>query len=137
MSRYDIKGKAVLKTNDKYYLTDHSLQYALQDFRVDNISKILENIVYCELVRRGYNVYIGKFENLEIDFVAEKLNGSKIYVQVCYELVSKGTYEREFGNLKLIKDAYPKYVISLDRFPNRNDEGVIGMGFVEFLTSNI
>jgi predicted AAA+ superfamily ATPase len=130
--RYDVKGKRLLETNDKYYLTDHSLQYVIRDYRSDKIHAVLENIVYMELIRRGYNVYVGKFDTREIDFVAEK-NKERIYIQVCLEFTTKETYTREFAPLKEIKDNYPKYVVSLDRFADRNDEGVIGLSLKDFL----
>ena len=132
--RYDVKGKKLLETNDKYFLTDHSLQYVVRDFRMDNIDGILENIVFNELVRRGYTVNVGKIDTREIDFVASKPNGEKIYIQVTYEF-TKGVYEREFGPLKEIKDNHPKYVVSQDEFVVRNDEGVIGILLKDFLLS--
>ena len=131
--RYDVKGKRLLETNDKYYLTDHSLQYVMRDFRADNIQGILENIVYMELVRRGYNVSVGKFDTKEIDFVAEKVGGQKIYVQVCLEIPTDEVYKREFTPLKEIKDSFPKYVVSMDRYAERNDDGVIGIHLRDFL----
>jgi len=131
--RYDVKGKRLLETNDKYYLADHSLQYVVRDFRADKIQGILENIVYMELVRRGYNVYVGKLDTREIDFVAEKTNGQKIYVQVCLEFSTEEVYKREFTPLKEIKDNFQKYVVSMDRFPDRNDEGIIGIHLKDFL----
>ena len=130
--RYDVKGKKLLETNDKYYLTDHSQQYVVRDYRIDNIDGILENIVFCELVRRGYSVYVGKIDSREIDFVAEKPNGEKMYVQVTYEF-TKGVYEREFSPLKEIKDNHPKFVVSPDKFVERNDDGVIGILLKDFL----
>ena len=130
--RYDVKGKMLLETNDKYYLTDHSQQYVIRDFRPDNIAGILENIVYMELVRRGYSVYVGKFDKREVDFVAEKIGGAKIYVQVCYQF-TEGVYAREFSPLKEIRDNYPKYVVSIDRFAERNDAGIIGIHLKDFL----
>jgi len=131
--RYDVKGKRLLETNDKYYLSDHSLQYALRGFRADNIQGILENIVYVELVRRGFNVSVGKFDSREIDFVAERTDGQRIYVQVCLEFSSKEVYDREFAPLKEIKDNFPKYVVSMDRYAERSDEGVIGIHLRDFL----
>ena len=131
--RYDVKGKKLLETNDKYYLSDHSQQYAVRSYREDKIQGILENIIYNELTRRRYNVYVGKFDTREIDFVAEKLNGEKIYVQVCLEFTNEEVYKREFGPLKETRDNFPKYVVSLDRFANRNDDGVIGINLKDFL----
>ncbi|MCL2148285.1 MAG: ATP-binding protein [Methanomassiliicoccaceae archaeon] len=131
--RYDVKGKRLLETNDKYYLADHSLQYAVRGFRADNVQGILENIVYMELVRRGYNVYVGKLGTKEVDFVAEKADGRRVYVQVCLELSTNDVYKREFGPLKEIDDSFPKYVVSMDRYAERNDEGVVGIHLKDFL----
>ncbi|MDR0508321.1 MAG: ATP-binding protein, partial [Candidatus Methanoplasma sp.] len=134
VSRYDIKGKRLLESNDKYYLADHSLQYVVRDFRRTNLPGILENIVYNELIRRDYKVYVGKIGTKEIDFVAEKANGSeKVYVQVCTELGSKETLEREFSPLMQIDDHYPKYVVTLDRYWEENKNGVRGIHLKEFL----
>lgn len=131
--RYDVKGKRLLKTNDKYYLTDHSLQYAVRGFRADKIQGILENIVYVELKRRGYSVYVGKFDNREIDFVAELTDGRRVYVQVCLEFSTDDVYGREFTPLKEIKDNFPKYVVSMDRYADRSDGGVLGIHLRDFL----
>jgi predicted AAA+ superfamily ATPase len=93
--RYDVKGKRLLETTEKYYLADHSLQYAVRDMRQENIAGILENIVFMELMRRGYRVYVGKQDTKEIDFVAEKINGiGKLYVQVCFSFTSPEFKER-------------------------------------------
>jgi len=132
VSRYDIKGKRIFETNDKYYLADHSLAYAFKEVTKVNKGAILENIVYNELASRGYNVYVGKLDSKEVDFVAER-NGEKIYIQVCLEFVTEETYQREFSPLKEIKDNSPKYVVSLDNFANRNDEGIIGISLKDFL----
>ncbi|WP_158386722.1 ATP-binding protein [Candidatus Methanoplasma termitum] len=134
--RYDVKGKRLLETNDKYYLADHSLQYAIRGLRADNIQGILENIVYIELVRRGFNVSVGKFDTKEIDFVAERTDGQRIYIQVCLEFSTKEVYDREFAPLKEIRDNFPKYVVSLDRFAERSDEGVIGIHLRDFLLND-
>ena len=137
VQRYNLKGKRLLETNDKYYLSDHSLQYAVRDFRADKIQGILENIVYMELVRRGYNVYVGKFDTREIDFVAEKTDGQGIYVQVCLEFSTDEVYKREFGPLKEIKDNFPKYVVSMDRYAEHNDGGVVGIHLRDFLLNDL
>jgi predicted AAA+ superfamily ATPase len=131
--RYDVKGKRLLETNDKYYLTDHSLQYTIRDLRADRIQGILENIVYVELVRRGYKVYVGKFDVREVDFVAERTDGHRIYVQVCLEFSTDEVFNREFAPLKEIKDNFPKYVVSMDRYAERNVEGIIGIHLKDFL----
>lgn len=109
--RYDLQGKSVLKTQEKFYLADQSLKYCIMGFNPKSIASMLENIVYFELKRRGYEVYIGKLGTKEIDFVAIKRD-ERIYVQVCRTLPENS--DREIGNLLAIKDQYPKYVVTLD-----------------------
>jgi len=134
VSRYDIKGKKLLESNEKYYLADHSLQYAVRDMKRTNLPGILENIVCNELIRRGYKVYTGRIGVKEIDFVAEKINGSeKIYVQVCTEYGTQETTDREFSPLVELKDHYPKYVVTLDKYWEENREGVRGIHLKDFL----
>jgi len=139
VSRYDIKGKELLKSNDKYYLADHSLQYTIGGFKRTNLPGILENIVYNELIRRGYKVYVGKMgkdDNREIDFVAEKLS-EKIYVQVCTAFSSNEVIDREFNPLLDIKDNYPKYVVTLDKYWQENKNGVVGIHLKDFLLKEV
>ncbi|GHV93811.1 ATPase [Spirochaetia bacterium] len=132
--RYDIKGKRLLETTEKYYLADHSLQYAVRDMRQENISGILENIVFMELVRRGYRVYVGKLETKEVDFVAEKINGTgTLYIQVCLNFSNPETKEREFSPLRAIKDHWPKMVITLDKYWQTEEQGVMGIHLKDFL----
>jgi len=132
--RYDIKGKKLLESNDKYHLADHSLQYTLRDIKRTNLSGILENIVYNELVRMDYKVYVGKMGPKEIDFVAEKINGDeKVYVQVCTEFGGRETLDREFSPLADIRDNYPKYVVTLDRYWEEDRNGVKGIHLGDFL----
>jgi predicted AAA+ superfamily ATPase len=132
--RYDIKGKRLLETTEKYYLADHGLQYAVREMRQDNISGILENMVFLELVRRGYRVYVGKQETQEIDFVAEKINGSgKLYIQICVNFSNPETREREFAPLRAVKDHWPKMVVTLDPFWRAEDQGVLGIHLKDFL----
>ncbi len=136
--RYDIKGKRLLETNDKFYLGDHSLQYAVRNRRPDKVQGVLENIVFLELVRRGYNVYVGKFDDKEIDFVAEEQDGTrKIYIQVCLEFSHQDTYFREFNPLKQIKDNYHKYVVTLDKNWRADEDGVMGIHVKDFLLRDI
>lgn len=130
--RYDLKGKEILKTREKFYLGDISIIYATMGNRDRMISGILENIVFLELKRRGYDVYVGKSDNTEINFVAEK-QGEKIYVQVTYRLDNEQTIEREFGNLLSIDDQYPKYVVSMDEFWQDSIEGVRHLYISDFL----
>jgi predicted AAA+ superfamily ATPase len=132
--RYDIKGKRLLETTEKYYLADHSLQYAVREMRQENIAGILENIVFMELVRRSYRVYVGRQDTREVDFVAEKTNGTgKLYIQVCFNFSNPETREREFAPLRAIKDHFPKMVVTLDRYWQTEDEGVVGVHLRDFL----
>lgn len=135
VSRYDIKGKEILKTQEKFYISDVSIIYALMGYRDRMISEMLENIVFLELKRRGYNIYVGKLDNIEIDFVAEKQN-ERIYVQVAYKLESEQTIKREFGNLLAINDQYPKYVVTMDEFWKDSIDGVKHLYITDFLVSN-
>lgn len=132
--RYDVKGKRLLELHEKYYLGDIGLRHALLGYREGDISGVLENIVFLELKRRGYQVFIGKVENREIDFIAEK-EGSKIYMQVAYLLSSRETIEREVSVLKMIKDNYPKYIISMDTLLGEDFEGIRRLNLIEFLLS--
>lgn len=133
--RYDIKGKEILKTNEKYFVGDQSLLYAVMGFKDRLISGVLENVVMLELKRRGYRVFVGKSGEKEIDFVAEKADG-KIYVQVCYQMAEKSTIDREFVPLLEIKDHYPKYVVSMDESWQDNMEGIRHKHIADFLLMN-
>ena len=133
-SRYDLQGKDILKTQEKFYLADVSLRYSVLGYTVDSVASSLENIVYLELKRRGYNVYIGKTKDKEIDFVATKQN-EKIYVQVTQEIKSEKTQKREYEQLLEIRDNYPKYVVMADDFAGGNYEGIKTMNIVDFLLS--
>lgn len=132
VARYDIKGKRILEIHEKYYLGDIGMRHALLGYKADDISGVLENVVYLELKRRGYQIYIGKFGNREIDFIAEKEN-KKMYIQVAYMLSSPETIEREFSALRSIKDNYPKYVISMDTVFGNDFEGIRRINLIEFL----
>lgn len=133
-SRYDLQGKNILKTQEKFYLADVSLRYSALGYAVDSIASSLENIVYLELKRRGYDVYIGKIKDKEIDFVATKQN-EKIYVQVTQEIKSEKTQKREYEQLLEIRDNYPKYVVMADDFAGGNYEGIKTMNIVDFVLS--
>lgn len=133
-SRYDLHGKDILKTQEKFYLADVSLRYSVLGYTVDSVAASLENIVYLELKRRGYDVYIGKIKDKEIDFVATKQN-EKIYVQVTQEIKSEKTQKREYEQLLEIRDNYPKYVVMADNFAGGNYEGIKTMNIVDFLLS--
>ena len=133
-SRYDLQGKDILKTQEKFYLADVSLRYSVLGYTVDSVAASLENIVYLELKRRGYDVYIGKIKDKEIDFVATKQN-EKIYVQVTQEIKSEKTQKREYEQLLEIRDNYPKDVVMADNFAGGNYEGIKTMNIVDFLLS--
>ena len=129
--RYDIHGKAILKTLNKYYMTDLGIaQIKNNNFEINKYLAI-ENVVFNELVARGYEVYIGKLNPGEIDFIASK-NGERKYFQVAYLLSDNKVEEREFGTLKKIEDNYPKYVISLDK-TNFSQNGIIHKNIVDWL----
>ena len=115
VKREDLQGKQILASNEKYYIADHGIREAVFGGNLRDINLILENIVYLELLRRGYKATVGKTEEKEIDFVCDK-QGEKLYVQVCYLLASEETVRREFGVYDSIRDNYPKYVVSLDEF---------------------
>ena len=115
VKREDLKGKEILSTNEKYYIADHGIRAALFGDEQASINLVLENIVYMELLRRGYLVTVGRIAEREVDFVAKR-RGKMLYVQVAYLLASQSTIEREFTPLEQIRDNYPKYVVSMDEF---------------------
>ena len=129
--RYDIKGKKLLTTGEKYYTVDLGLRNSVKTSGEIDYNKLYENIVYLELLARGYDVKVGKTDDYEIDFVAYK-GSDLIYVQVCYMLASPETVEREFGNLERVKDNYPKYVISGD-LPDFSRGGIKHYNIIKFL----
>ncbi|MHB1148641.1 MAG: ATP-binding protein [Lutibacter sp.] len=131
-SRYDVKCKEILKTQEKFYVGDLSVIYALMGFRNRMISGMLENVVFLEIKRRGYHAFVGKLDDKEIDFIAEK-QGEKIYVQVAYKLESAQTADREFGPLLAVKDQYPKYVVTMDEFWTESVEGIKHIHIADFL----
>lgn len=131
VARNDLLGKKILNVNEKYYIADHGIREAIMENNQKNINQILENIVYFEMLRRGYNVKIGKVDNLEVDFVCKK-NDETIYIQVSYLLASEDTKEREFSVLENIKDNYPKYVLSMDEF-DMSRNGIKHINLIEFL----
>lgn len=133
-SRYDLQGKEILKTQEKFYLADTSLRYSVLGYGSDSVASSLENVVYLELCRRGYKVYIGKTADGEVDFVASR-QGEKLYVQVTQEIHSEKTEKREYERLLEIKDNYPKYVLRTDEFASGNYEGIKTMHIADFLLS--
>ncbi len=128
--RYDIQGKSVLKTQEKFFLADPSLKYCIMGFDPRSVASMLENTVYFELLRKGYRVYIGKNGTREIDFIASRGDG-KIYVQVCRNLPDNS--DREISNLTDINDSYPKYIVTLDEMVTGNIDGVRIIHLAEFL----
>lgn len=131
-SRYDMQGKSVLKTQEKFYLADSSLKYCVMGFNPKSVAAMLENIVYFELRRKGYDVYIGKNADKEIDFIAAHRD-KRLYVQVCRNLPEES--DREIANLLEIKDHYPKYVVTLDELAGGNINGVRIVHLADFLLS--
>ena len=133
-SRYDLQGKEILKTQEKFYLADVALRYSVLGYNADSVASSLENIVYLELCRRGYTVNVGKTGDSEIDFVAVRQN-EKIYVQVTQEIDSEKTEKREYSRLLEIPDNYPKFVLTTDEFAGGNYEGIKTMHIADFLLS--
>ena len=134
-SRYDLQGKEILKTQEKFYLADNALRYSVLGYNAESVAASLENIVYLELCRRGYAVYIGKTNDGEIDFVATRQN-EKLYVQVTQEINTERTAKREYNRLLEIHDNYPKYVLRADEFAGGNYEGIKTMHIADFLLSS-
>lgn len=134
-SRYDLKGKEILKTLEKFYLADTSLRYSVLGYNDDTVASSLENVVFLELCRRGYTVYIGKTGDGEVDFVATRQN-EKLYVQVTQRIESEKTEKREYERLLEIRDNYPKYILRTDEFAGGNYEGIITMHVADFLLSD-
>lgn len=135
VKRYDIKGKKLFEQQDKFYFEDLGLRnYLCRDKRLVDIEKVLENAVHLKLKHEGYEVYIGQLDGKEIDFVARR-GDETIYYQVALRISNEETYEREFGNLKLIKDNYPKYVITMDPLSSMiNDGGIKVLQAKDFLS---
>jgi len=134
-TRYDLQGKEILKTQEKYYVCDSAMKYSVLGYSSDSVAAMLENVVYLEFLRRGYDVKIGKLSTGEIDFVATKQE-NKLYVQISERINSEETRNREYGRLLFIRDNYPKYVLCTDDFAGGNHEGIITMHIADFLLSN-
>lgn len=139
VNRYDIHGKRIFETNDKFYFEDNGIRNAIAGgTREGDIEKVIENVVYQHLVRLGYQVYVGQLQASEIDFVCTKPGGERIYIQVSYIIADDATREREFGNLRLIKDNYRKYVISMTPLLTQNDDnGISHIHLRKFLTEGL
>jgi len=130
--RSDLQGKKIFETSEKYYFEDLGLRNAIVGYKPQDIGKLIENSVFQQMLRMGYNVCVGKTGDKEIDFVCER-QGEKIYIQCAYLLTDEQTIEREFGNLLLIKDNYPKYVVTMDDFKGNTNQGIIHSNLREFL----
>lgn len=139
VGRYDIHGKRLFESNDKFYFEDHGIRNAIiGGSREGDIEKVIENIIYTHLVRQGYEVTVGQLRNGEIDFVFTKQDGERGYIQASYIIGSEETYNREFGNLKQIHDNYPKYVISMSPLLTRSDDdGICHLHLRKFLMEGI
>ncbi len=139
VNRYDIHGKKLFESNDKFYFEDNGLRNTLAGgSREGDIEKVIENIVYNHLKRLGYEVTVGQLQASEIDFVCNKPKGQRIYVQASYIIADEATREREFGNLRVIKDNYPKYVISMTPLVSRQDsDGITHLHLRRFLTEGL
>jgi len=133
VGRYDIKGKQYLATGSKYYVADIGLKYFLLGSRQTDQGHILENIVYLELVRRGYEVYIGKIGDAEVDFIATSIEGVEYY-QVSQTVLDEQTLKRELSSLEAIKDHNPKYLLTMDYTPLTSYNGIKQINVLEWLT---
>jgi len=132
VKRYDIKGKALFSFNEKYYFQDIGLRNSIVGFKNEDINKILENVVLNHFLTYGYQANVGKIGNNEIDFIFTK-NNERIYIQVAYLLSNDKVISREYNNLKLIKDNYPKYVISMDPIKFDSNDGIIHLRLIDLL----
>ncbi len=139
VNRYDIHGRKIFESNDKFYFEDNGIRNALVGgSRERDIEKVIENIVYNHLVRLGYEVMVGQLQTSEIDFVCTKPAGERVYVQASYLVVGQSTYDREFGNLRAIKDNYPKYVISVTPLVTKSDDnGIVHLHLRKFLMEGL
>lgn len=139
VNRYDIHGKRVFENNDKFYFEDNGVRNAIAGgTREGDIEKVIENIIYEHLIRLGYQAYVGQLQAGEIDFVCTKPEGQRIYVQASFIIAEQATREREFGNLRSIKDNYPKYVISMTPLLTKNDDdGITHIHLRKFLREGL
>ena len=137
VNRFDIHGKRIFESNDKYYFADHGIRNAIAGgTREGDIEKVMENIVFQHLLRLGFNVFVGQLQAGEIDFVCTKPDGYRIYIQVAYIVIDEATRKREFGNLQSINDNYPKYVVSMTPMVTKNDhEGITHLHLRNFLSA--
>ncbi|MBT1174900.1 ATP-binding protein [Bifidobacterium sp. LC6] len=133
-SRYDLEGKEILKTQEKFYLADSSLRYAVLGYQPDSVAAMLENLVYLELLRRGWQPFVGKIGEAEVDFIAKKQNQT-MYIQIAQTLGNPDTRKREYGRLLNIHDNYPKYVLCTDEYTAGDYQGITTMHVADFLLS--
>jgi hypothetical protein len=134
--RYDIQGKRFFEINNKYYFEDLGLRNSIIKFQSRDYNKVIENLVYQHLIFSGYEVFVGKYGDYEIDFVAQK-NNDKIYLQVAYRIINEETHKREFGNLLKIKDNFRKIVVSMDEIIGGDYEGIEHKNILDFLEKEI
>jgi uncharacterized protein len=134
--RMDIAGKRIFEIGEKFYFQDLGLRNTIFEFKLSDIAKIMENVVYNHLLFNDYEVKVGSAGSREIDFVGQR-NGEVVYIQVCYLLNEQTTIDREFGNLEKIRDNYPKMVVSMDEFSGNSRRGIQHMNLREFLTAGV
>jgi len=134
--RFNIKGKSLMKTNNKFYIVDPGLRDALVGTVGQDYGSLLENIIFLELIRRGFHVMVGKYHEFEIDFIAEK-PGEKLYVQVCASIMEESTRERELRSLRVLNDNYPKMILSMDKVPFTDFDGIQQMYIPDFLLASL
>ena len=135
VKRYDTKGKALLSTNEKYYCADPGVRNHIKSSEMIDYNKLFENVIYLEMLSRGYEINVGKVGEYEIDFICYNKNKEKIYIQVAYLLSEQSTIDREFRPLKLIDDNYAKYIITADKFDFSQD-GIKHYNIIDFLLNN-
>src|SRR5690606_19051860 len=133
VKRYDLVGKRIFEVGEKYYFENLGIRNALWGYRLKDLGKIMENVIYNHLLLSGYTVEVGIVGDHEIDFVAKKA-GERVYIQVALTLLEEKTIKREFGNLQRIKDNYPKMVVTMDSFSGNSVEGITALSLREFLT---
>jgi predicted AAA+ superfamily ATPase len=133
--RYDLQGKEILKTQEKFFVCDPAMRYSVLGYTPDSVAAMLENVIYLELLRRGYDVCIGQLADGEIDFVATKQE-RRLYVQIAERIMSERTAQREYGRLLSIRDNHPKYVLRADEFAGGSQDGITTMHVADFLLSD-
>ena len=139
VSRYDIHGKRLFESNEKFYFEDQGIRNVIAGGRREqDIEKVIEGVIYQHLIRIGYEVRVGQLQAGEVDFVCSKPTGERVYVQASYIIADETTREREFGNLRKINDNYPKYVISMTPLVSRSDDnGITHLNLRRFLTEGL